>query len=401
MRLLATLCLLILVTHAPALAVAEEPIAPVETSTASSAAGSIIAQLAEARERLKQIDSARRKARGDARKVLERQYQDEELRIGMLAHDLGDIVAAAEAQGESLGPFRQDALDVLEQFPRLIESILDQRRNALDAALTARDGAPPERLLQAEQAVTAASTAYDESVGFYVRHLELLKKLGLEHADHTATLLALLNEQAGRTAARLQLIADEKAELDRHVAASPDDAAAKQRAAVLGERFGSMAASLRKEVDLLDRLGGDSTNYRKLLVTSTGDISAIGLDGRLAASLVEDWLAKGRDWLTENGLTVMLRCVVIALILTGTWLLSRVARRLMSKALLAANANVSHLLSDMLVNVAGKAVVVLGILVALSQIGISVGPMLAGLGIAGFIVGFALQERSATLHPAC
>nr|WP_277602436.1 mechanosensitive ion channel family protein [Parahaliea mediterranea] len=34
----------------------------------------------------------------------------------------------------------------------------------------------------------------------------------------------------------------------------------------------------------------------------------------------------------------------------------------------------------------------LGFLMALSQMGISLGPMLAGLGVAGFIVGFALQD---------
>lgn len=33
-----------------------------------------------------------------------------------------------------------------------------------------------------------------------------------------------------------------------------------------------------------------------------------------------------------------------------------------------------------------------GILVALSQVGVSLGPALAGLGVAGFIVGFALQD---------
>lgn len=33
-----------------------------------------------------------------------------------------------------------------------------------------------------------------------------------------------------------------------------------------------------------------------------------------------------------------------------------------------------------------------GVLIALSQIGISVGPVLAGLGVAGFVLGFALQD---------
>ena len=35
---------------------------------------------------------------------------------------------------------------------------------------------------------------------------------------------------------------------------------------------------------------------------------------------------------------------------------------------------------------------VIGVLMALSQVGISLGPMLAGLGVAGFVVGFALQD---------
>lgn len=34
----------------------------------------------------------------------------------------------------------------------------------------------------------------------------------------------------------------------------------------------------------------------------------------------------------------------------------------------------------------------IGVLMALSQVGISLAPMLAGLGVAGFIVGFALQD---------
>jgi small conductance mechanosensitive channel len=46
----------------------------------------------------------------------------------------------------------------------------------------------------------------------------------------------------------------------------------------------------------------------------------------------------------------------------------------------------------MFVNTAGNVVWIVGILVALSQLGFALGPLLAGLGIAGFIVGFALQE---------
>ena len=34
----------------------------------------------------------------------------------------------------------------------------------------------------------------------------------------------------------------------------------------------------------------------------------------------------------------------------------------------------------------------LGLIIAIAQLGIEVGPLLAGLGIAGFVIGFALQD---------
>jgi small conductance mechanosensitive channel len=43
----------------------------------------------------------------------------------------------------------------------------------------------------------------------------------------------------------------------------------------------------------------------------------------------------------------------------------------------------------------GRLVMLLGLIIALSQMGIDLGPILAGLGIAGFIVGFALQDTLA------
>ena len=39
-----------------------------------------------------------------------------------------------------------------------------------------------------------------------------------------------------------------------------------------------------------------------------------------------------------------------------------------------------------------RRMMVVGLLVALSQVGIEIAPLLTGLGIAGFIIGFALQD---------
>jgi small conductance mechanosensitive channel len=46
----------------------------------------------------------------------------------------------------------------------------------------------------------------------------------------------------------------------------------------------------------------------------------------------------------------------------------------------------------MILLIVRNTILVIGVLIALSQVGISMGPLLAGLGVIGFIIGFALQD---------
>jgi small conductance mechanosensitive channel len=46
----------------------------------------------------------------------------------------------------------------------------------------------------------------------------------------------------------------------------------------------------------------------------------------------------------------------------------------------------------MILSTTRTVIIAVGLLIALSQLGISLGPLLAGLGIAGFVIGFALQD---------
>jgi small conductance mechanosensitive channel len=65
---------------------------------------------------------------------------------------------------------------------------------------------------------------------------------------------------------------------------------------------------------------------------------------------------------------------------------------LIERALDNAELELSQLLRRMIRLLVRNVIIFLGVLIALSQIGISLGPLLAGLGVVGFIVGFALQD---------
>ncbi len=108
--------------------------------------------------------------------------------------------------------------------------------------------------------------------------------------------------------------------------------------------------------------------------------------------LLSDWWAAFLAWAESNVGTVALQLATILLILLLTRIVARLGRRTMNRLLRSRRVNVSELLKNLALGATSKIVWIIGILIALSVIGIDIGPMLAGLGIAGFILGFALQD---------
>jgi len=68
------------------------------------------------------------------------------------------------------------------------------------------------------------------------------------------------------------------------------------------------------------------------------------------------------------------------------------SERLVRKVIASSLANISELLREFFENMVSKLVMLIGVLVALAHLGVQIGPLLAGLGVVGFIVGFALQD---------
>jgi len=116
------------------------------------------------------------------------------------------------------------------------------------------------------------------------------------------------------------------------------------------------------------------------------------VDTDIASVLYAEATAKFKDWLANRGVNTLLSALLfIAILIAARWL-ARIARRVTERALRHSDQSVSQLLREMLISISGTIVFLVGALVALSQVGVSVTPMIAGLGVVGFIVGFALQD---------
>jgi len=152
----------------------------------------------------------------------------------------------------------------------------------------------------------------------------------------------------------------------------------------LREEQTALTDRVRVVIAALEEKGGDVEEYRQYVDAISGlkvdvkDISA-------TRAIILGWLKS-----PEGGLRWGKSILSFILIVVAARILSIILSRLTQRAV-EMNKKCSDLLRDFLVNIVRKGVFVIGVVVALSMLGINIGPLVAGIGAIGFIVGFALQ----------
>ena len=174
----------------------------------------------------------------------------------------------------------------------------------------------------------------------------------------------------------------------KHIAAlkAEDDEKTKLLESIsqLEARQTALANRLQAVVEELKTKGGKADDYEAY-------ISAIsGVDLKVGAfssnwALITGWLTS-----TEGGLLWLKRILIFFFIVLVSWILAALISKAAKKAIVRIE-GASELLKDFIVNIIRKTIFIVGFVVALSFLGINIGPLLAAIGAAGFIVGFALQ----------
>tara|TARA_R110000823_G_scaffold171736_12_gene304274 strand:+ start:9299 stop:11032 length:1734 start_codon:yes stop_codon:yes gene_type:complete len=218
------------------------------------------------------------------------------------------------------------------------------------------------------------------------------RALGLAADDLSNTLREELQLRAEILAGRLEFHAVALEEIQSRLkddAANADLVDAAQRFAVTHTEDVNRLKSI---VDLMESLGYDSAPYKSVVLQQGGNFSVRDFESDIVLQVLRESWVSLQAWMAQNGPDLLFNLVVFILVLLVFRFLSRVTKQAVMLGCERSGAQMSVLLKDVLASVSGGAVMVLGLLMALSQIGISLGPMLAGLGVAGFIIGFALQD---------
>ena len=235
----------------------------------------------------------------------------------------------------------------------------------------------------------------DIRVRYYGSLLQLLngrKALGLSSDQLRARLGTQVGLYAEALTGRIQLFTAGRALIEERARQSPDDADIKSALLDIEVRRKRNLGRLETMIPVLEGLGMNNSSYKAILLQQAGSISLSFFSSNALYTVFSEAWATVKSVFTSKGPTFLLRFLVFVAVLFVFRLLSRLTQRLVRAASDRSRLAMSNLLKNMLVTMSGGTVMIVGILIALSSIGISLTPMLAGLGVAGFIVGFALQD---------
>jgi small conductance mechanosensitive channel len=341
--------------------------------------------------------------------------------------DLQEALARAEVEGRTLIvlQMRKKMLDVMSAVGELVEKVVHKKQegvkrplglNRTRRLLLEMDRTVPAYIDQLEADAAKSRTELgqepteshkdlliglkeineilDGAYPLYLDHLERREALGLKAGNGRKQLRRRANERASMLAGRVELLWARRREAQQVAERSVDDAALQSQVRAANEELDAAATSLWAICDVMDDLGLETAKHRQVLIRATGEITGDVLDFDVLTGLFDEGVDSLSKWLDRRGPPLLARATLFSAILAFFWVLGRVVRGIILRLTDRAE-HVSELSRNILVGVAARTVFVLGFFIALSQVGINVTALLTGLGIAGFIVGFALQDTLA------
>ena len=298
-------------------------------------------------------------------------------------------VADLSDSGFDLDTNYQDAVQLLGEIPSNIESALTRIRARMampDFNKPALEQIAIDReLYEAARLSNRINRALLETFRVAERYQIDLSTLQSEAQEHIKT-------SAVNVSVYLDLSLAEVKNLRTSLTVMPDDAELQAKLRVAEIRVREVIRILTDNLDSLTELGIPTTQYRRQLLAATGAMTTVSLDVNVIVKVLQDWWVDSMHFVVSNGPNYLFQALLFFAIVCLFYKLANLVRRVVASALQARHVRVSQLMQQMIASVARSLTIAFGVLIALSQFNISIGPMLAGLGLVGFIVGFALQD---------
>ena len=302
--------------------------------------------------------------------------------------DFAESVANHD-QVEIREKYRQQAIQVLtSQFDLATETIKRFKKQIV---------LPEEGISAAEQAAIY-SRAYNlvdsinQGYELWFKSIEVSRKFEIDVAAQEALLRDIFIERAANISVFLDHAVDNVSALRASVKVMPGDAELTAQLAVATNHIKIIADGFDFVLAMMDSMGLDSSDYHEQLLHATGQITTDVFEVDVLSSLLLGWGDRIWEMILEEGPNLIINIFLLIVVILVFRKLADVIQPLLERALEKTHLELSELLRRMIISVARNLIIILGVLIALSQVGISLGPLLAGLGVVGLVIGFALQD---------
>ena len=280
----------------------------------------------------------------------------------------------------------------LETVGEAIFQRLSELQSSIVAAEEERDSLSGGARIAKDVYIQSLQSMRFQYYGSLVNHLDSREILGLSSDTLRDRLVAILYIHAEKLAGQVEYASLSGSSLQKQLNAEPENTDISAVLADINFQQKLVVANLEKLIGLRDRLGENSNQYKAVLVKGSNGISIDLLSVSVVRSVLRDWGAAMGETAKASAPDIIFKLLLFVAIIMIFRFLSRMTKRVVKRSCEKSSLDLSNLLKEILISGSGGTVMLLGVFMALSQIGISLGPLLAGLGVAGFVIGFALQD---------
>jgi small conductance mechanosensitive channel len=346
-----------------------------------------ILEAASARDSLLTLSEG---ASGSAAELLEEMSWQQQLKVHRAVISLADRVSRQGSRGQDLTGLRKElGRLVKEAWPRYLGRLQRRQQNLYQLGDSSESVSGAKRLA-IETELTRQADRLVEAYRTLVDVLLALKQIGLDVSDQREYIARSVQGMGTTMVTRVRMLNRDQAAAGVRLSRDASSAESRYEFESYKERFARARQSLSVAIELMDRLGLDATEFRVEMITATGVINTDVFRWQVLLGLLRAWWSHLIGLLAGNAIGWLFKAIVVILTFFGFRELSHLVRRGVRRAV--SRAELSALMRSTMARLSGYGVMLLGLFVVLTQLGVQVAPLLAGLGIAGFVVGFAMQS---------
>lgn len=289
----------------------------------------------------------------------------------------------------------------LSREAQLYDEAIEYRSQDIAELGALRASTPPEELSDLEVRISASKAVLDSILTSKIVTLSDVDSIGLDMSEEWEFLDRFLVDWAEGQAGRLQIAIVDRNRLrdqihDAERAGTPESeiTALRTRRQAAVQRIDGIVKSLTATANLLAQRGFETNQYRQVIIQATGQVTVDILDPQVLFGLVRDAASDIWTWIKDNGANALVQLFIVVL----SVILFRVGFRLAWWVFrLVGRVDLPKLATDLVGRTIRPFATIFGLFAGLWFIGVNPTALVTGLGVAGIIVGLALQDSLSNL----